>query len=172
MRMFRTTRSRPLARRPLAHAVSGCAAALALTFILPLALGGCDEAGTSGNDRSGTAAAVTPASRSATVAAPYDRSPVDNEAEKALHRIVMPASPEFVQPMDQPGAPPLRFEPPTLHYGVLAPGETATGAVKIWNVGTQPVTLGNFRVSCHCTSVDLTNGVIAPGGYKEFHIFT
>ncbi len=62
------------------------------------------------------------------------------------------------------GRPPVRFEPPRLNFGALQPGESATGSVRVVNIGSEPLKILSSRASCGCTSVDLANTVIEPGG--------
>jgi hypothetical protein len=60
--------------------------------------------------------------------------------------------------------PPIAFEPPALDLGVLAVGESATGAVKVRNVGRRSLTIRATRASCACTYArDLAGTVLAPG---------
>ncbi len=59
---------------------------------------------------------------------------------------------------------PIRFEPPRINVGVLKPGQSATATVRVRNIGTEPLKILSSRASCGCTSVDLANTVLEPGG--------
>jgi hypothetical protein len=68
------------------------------------------------------------------------------------------------------GWPPIEFEPPALDFGILPPGGTGRGSVKIWNVGSVPLAIYRGIVSCGCTHADRLDGrVIAPGSFTEFN---
>ncbi|MHC5024180.1 MAG: DUF1573 domain-containing protein, partial [Planctomycetota bacterium] len=59
---------------------------------------------------------------------------------------------------------PVRLEPAVVDLGVLKPGQSVGRDVQIVNNGTTPLTILFSRASCTCTSVDLANTVIPPGG--------
>ncbi len=138
------------------------AATLGLACVM-LAVVGCDS------DVADTAAGenATVTKTAAATGAPEDLD--------ALYARLKPAPMErtpFVQPVDQPNMPPIRFDPPVLQYGILAPKEIGSGDVTIYNESDQPVELADFRVSCHCTHTDLTRGVIPANGSKTFSVIT
>ena len=67
------------------------------------------------------------------------------------------------------GWPPVELEPQVMDFGVLAPGDTARGTSRIWNVGTAPLNILKSITSCGCTAAeDLGGRAIEPGGYTEF----
>jgi hypothetical protein len=67
------------------------------------------------------------------------------------------------------GWPPVEFEPAVMDFGVLAPGDSARGTSRIWNVGSQPLRIVKSITSCGCTAAENLGGrVIPPGGHTEF----
>ena len=60
-------------------------------------------------------------------------------------------------------------EPAAMNFGVLPPGATARGTVRLWNVGNEELTIQKSIVSCGCTSSeDLAGRMIRSGGYIDF----
>jgi hypothetical protein len=67
------------------------------------------------------------------------------------------------------GWPPVELEPAVMDFGVLAPGQTARGTSRIWNVGSAPLKIIKSITSCGCTAAENLGGrVIPPGGHTEF----
>ena len=60
-------------------------------------------------------------------------------------------------------------EPAEMDLGVLPPGATARGTVRLWNVGNEELTITRSVTSCGCTSSeDLAGRMIRSGGYIDF----
>ncbi len=60
-------------------------------------------------------------------------------------------------------------EPAGMNFGVLPPGATARGTVRLWNVGNEELTIHKSITSCGCTaSEDLAGRMIRSGGYIDF----
>jgi len=60
-------------------------------------------------------------------------------------------------------------EPAAMNFGVLPPGATARGTVRLWNVGNEELTINESVASCGCTSLDdLAGRMIRSGGYIDF----
>ncbi len=60
-------------------------------------------------------------------------------------------------------------EPATMDFGVLPPGATVRGTVRLWNVGNEELTINESVASCGCTSLeDLAGRMIRSGGYIDF----
>ncbi|MHC4108466.1 MAG: DUF1573 domain-containing protein [Planctomycetota bacterium] len=66
-------------------------------------------------------------------------------------------------PVPARGLPAIAIHPPAIELGMLRPGESASGSVRIRNVGHEPIRILDSRSSCRCTSVNLANTVIEPG---------
>ncbi len=63
----------------------------------------------------------------------------------------------------------LEAEPEGMNFGVLPPGATARGTVRLWNVGNEELTIRKSITSCGCTSSeDLAGRMIRSGGYIDF----
>ncbi len=63
----------------------------------------------------------------------------------------------------------LEAEPAGMNFGVLPPGATARGTVRLWNVGNEELTIQKSITSCGCTSSeDLAGRMIRSGGYIDF----
>jgi hypothetical protein len=115
-------------------------------------LGGCD-----GGADDGAAAVSTPepdvARSTPTAAAP--------PAARAADRSNVAQNPA--------GWPPVEFEPRELDFGILGPGETGSGSGRVWNVGSQPLSIIRSITSCGCTTTeDLGGRTIPPGGFIDF----
>ena len=62
-------------------------------------------------------------------------------------------------------APPVEVVPALLDFGFIAPNEDASGSVKIFNKGTEPLMILAAEPSCKCTTLnDLSGTIIPPGG--------
>ena len=60
-------------------------------------------------------------------------------------------------------------EPAEMNFGVLPPGATVRGTVRLWNVGSEELTIIRSITSCGCTSSeDLAGRMIRSGGYIDF----
>jgi len=68
-----------------------------------------------------------------------------------------------------PGSVAIEAEPAAMNFGVLPPGATARGTVRLWNVGNEELTINESVASCGCTSLeDLAGRMIRSGGYIDF----
>lgn len=85
------------------------------------------------------------------------RIEAQREAAAQAAQQAPPPGPDMVPP-------PIRFEPESLEFGLLKPGEERTGTVEIRNLSDKPLRIVGSRASCKCTSFDLANQIIAPGG--------
>ncbi len=61
-------------------------------------------------------------------------------------------------------ASPIQFDPPSLNLGFISPHQEASGVVEVRNPTDKPLRILASRASCTCTSVNLANTVIPPGG--------
>lgn len=65
--------------------------------------------------------------------------------------------------------PPVEFDPPIVNLGYIKPDTDLKPAVKIWNRGTEPLTITLSQPDCKCTVVqDLAGTVIQPNTFYEF----
>jgi hypothetical protein len=68
-----------------------------------------------------------------------------------------------------PGSLAVEAEPSEMNFGVLPPGAAARGTVRLWNVGSEELTITKSITSCGCTSTeDLAGRMIRSGGYLDF----
>ncbi len=68
-----------------------------------------------------------------------------------------------------PGSLAIEAEPAEMNFGVLPPGATVRGTVRLWNVGSKELTINESVTSCGCTSSeDLAGRMIRSGGFIDF----
>jgi len=65
----------------------------------------------------------------------------------------------------------VRAEPESLNLGQIPTGDSATGKVRLYNEGAEPVSLTNCRTSCGCTTTNCPRGqTIQPGESVEVDV--
>ena len=68
-------------------------------------------------------------------------------------------------------APPLVFDPPSVDFGVVAPGAKLETDALLVNVTDAPVSISRSGTSCGCTTAtDLAGQVVPPKGVIPFHV--
>jgi Protein of unknown function (DUF1573) len=73
------------------------------------------------------------------------------------------SKPPATIPAESLAAPPIRFEPASLEFGTVPPGQRAHGTVLVVNTSDKAIFIQGSRASCTCTSVNLANTVLQPG---------
>jgi len=149
--------------RPLRFVAAAAAITLTLGFVA-----GCDNgnstptATTTQGTSASNAAAATPGAQLAA-----DKTPAAGPVAPAAQptppagKVTPPPQNDPLSPDQIP--PPIAFEPPSLEFGLLKPGEERTGTVQVRNISDQPLRIAGSRSSCKCTAVDLANITINPG---------
>lgn len=125
--------------------IAAFAATMSILALLLVAITGCSDSPASGD----SAAQPAGQSKPTNATSPPTR-PIANAPPRA-------------------GLPPVRFDPPSLQFGILAPGVVAQGTTRIYNDGPEPVRITRSITSCGCTSAERLDGrVIQPGAFTEF----
>ncbi len=126
------------------------AATTSILALLLVAIPGCTDSPASGDSAAQPAGQPANAANT-TNATPPVRQPIANP------------------PSRRAGMPPVRFDPPSMQFGLLAPGAVAQGTTRIYNDGPEPVRIARSITSCGCTSAERLDGrVIQPGAFTEF----
>ena len=112
--------------------------------------------------------AATPAPASAPAAASPASAPAQAPAapvqDAAVAASVTPPAASAV--VDE--LPPIRIDPPTLDFGVMAPRAGGKGSVTLTNTGSVPLRIVAVTPSCKCTTTSMLAGkVLAPGASEK-----
>lgn len=82
----------------------------------------------------------------------------------------VPPSQAAVEEEEMDEAPPIRMEPPMLDFGIVAPGASSRGVVKLINTGTKELEILTVQPGCKCTTInDIAGQKIPPGGFVELN---
>lgn len=128
-----------------------------IAMALAVGVGGCDRSAPGGATQQNSvsaAASKTAATQQPPAAPARPQRPHDPYAP--------PASPIL-------GSPPIKFDPPLLDLGVVRPNQKLSSTINIQSVSDEPLKIVWTKASCTCTSVDLSNTIIAPGQSIPMH---
>lgn len=131
---------------------------------LCMVVGGCEQAANSNQaevkNASNQVVQTPPANPATDPAAPSaPQRPANPGAPPSSHdhsRGGPPATPVL-------GAPPIEFDPPELDLGIVRPNQRVSGTIYIQNISDKWLKILSSKADCTCTSVDLSNTMIAPG---------
>ena len=120
-----------------------------------LAVASCGKPGEAGPAPQGPSGTATPP--------PVAQTPAQSEPAVAPAPAAEPAEQESVD-----GPPPVTLEPALLDFGILPPGASREGVVKLVNTGSKELEILTVQPSCKCTTTDDLSGKKIPvGGFVE-----
>lgn len=120
-----------------------------------LAAASCGKPGEAVPAPQGPSGAATPP--------PVAQTPAQPEPAVAPAPVAEPAEQESVD-----GPPPVTLEPALLDFGILPPGASREGVVKLVNTGSKELEILTVQPSCKCTTTDDLSGKKIPvGGFVE-----